>query len=440
MFFKDDIIAAQATSPGKSAIAVIRMSGAGALKILRRCIPEFQSEIVPRRATLASFGEENREIDQVVFIYYRGPKSYTGEDLIEIHCHGGEYITRRILNSLCRNGARPAEPGEFTFRAFLNGKMDLTQAEAVSDLIESESEYARRNALNQLNGGLYKEIKEISDVLLSLIAELEVELEFPEEEPFEADYWGWGVRMRVAMKQIRSMVEKGDSGRAVREGFRVTIAGPPNSGKSTLLNTLTGEDRAIVHSKAGTTRDILREAVEIGGIKVWLTDTAGLRQVRDEVEQEGVNRAEREIGSADLIIYLFDLGAGLEDSSGKTPEKNCLFVGNKIDIHDGAGMECDLKISALRGDGLNELRDLIAKTALGKGIEGGVIANERHLVSLKHSLECMERAVEITKKEGETELIALELREAAKSLGDIIGEAVTEEVLEEIFSRFCIGK
>ena len=437
LILQDDIITARSTAPGPGAIALTRLSGENCLDLLKDCLTDFPAEIKPRHAYLASICDQAGEFDQVVFIYYQGPNSYTGEDLVEIHSHGGDYIPQRVLDVLCENGARPAEPGEFTFRAYMNGKMDLTQAEAVSEIIKAESKHGNRNALSQLKGGLSGEVKNYRDTLISVLAELELELEFPDDEPYDADYHGWSEKLRRVKSGIEDIVRLGNSGRAIREGFRVVIAGPPNSGKSTLLNALLGENRAIVHPSAGTTRDILRESVEIGGVRVWLSDTAGLREIGDDVESEGVERAKREMESADLIVYLFDLAKNALQTAN---DGRIVKVGNKADLYPDSKPECDLKISALKGIGLDELKRSITERALGAGIEGAIIANERHLDAFRKAAQNLQRALEIVSFEGETELIALETREAARWLGEIIGEGVTEEVLENIFSRFCIGK
>lgn len=411
------------------------------MKVLRECILDFNGSISPRRTALVRVGDEKGEIDQAVVIYYQSPKSYTGEDLIEVHCHGGEYIAGRVLNLLFEKGARPAEPGEFTFRAFLNGKMDLTEAEAVADIITAESEAGRRNALMQLYGGLTETIKGIREDILNVLAEVEAEIEFPEDEPVEIDYSGWKSRLLKAGERIRKTIEIGELGKPVREGFRVTIAGPPNSGKSTLLNALLGEDRAIVHPAAGTTRDVLRESTKIGGIKVWLNDTAGLRERAEEVEAEGIERARKEMTTSDLVIYLFDLGIGLNEENARDYyHKKHILAGNKVDLYSDGEVKCDIKISALHGDGLEELKGMVVERALGGILESGVIANERHLKLLRRADDRIKEAVKLVESERETEIIALEMREALTALGNIIGEGVTEEVLVKIFSRFCIGK
>ena len=442
MYFEDDIIAARATPPGESAIAVIRMTGNGCLNILTDCMPGFNGDLQPRRATLAQLGDDAGIIDQVIAIFYPTPNSYSGEDMVEVHCHGGGYISRRILSLFYEHGARPAGPGEFTFRAFLNGKMDLTQAEAVLDIIAAESESARKNALRQLYGGFSKLVRKLREELLDILAEVEAEIEFPEDESLELDYSNWSDRINGLINSIKAVIDLGRCGRSVREGFRVTIAGPPNSGKSTLLNALLGEERAIVHHSAGTTRDILREAVEIDGVRIILTDTAGLRSNAEEIESEGINRAKREIETADMVILLYDLSLGFngEQYISELSRNAVVIAGNKVDLYPDVRDECDIKISALRGDGLEQLKIMIAEKAQCSRIEEGVIANERHLELLQRSHECLLVAVKLTASEGETELIALELREAAGALGNITGEGVTEEVLEKIFSRFCIGK
>lgn len=435
---QDDIIAALATASGKSALSIVRMSGKGCLAVMRKCLVKEPDNIHPREANISGIKDDRGEFDQVVYIHYREPRSYTGEDMVEINCHGGDYISQRLLSLLCAKGARPAEPGEFTFRAFINGRIDLTQAEGVADIIAAESELANKNALLILNGGLLEKVKDIRQTLIRVDAEIEVELEFPEDEPMEADYWGWSERLKRAKNELDSLIYTGRKARAVREGFRVVIAGPPNSGKSTLLNALLGENRAIVNPKPGTTRDILKEKTEIGGLQVILSDTAGLRETTEEIESEGINRARKEIESANLVIYLYDISIGRreKDFNGR----NVIFTANKADLYPGMDENNDLKISALRGDGLDKLKDEIKKHALQKTVEGSIVANERHLNKLLKTSDCVLHALEIANIEGETEMMALEIREGIRLLGEITGEGVTEEVLEEIFGRFCIGK
>lgn len=439
MYYNDeDIITALATPPGKGAIAIVRLSGPDCLNTFRKCVKGYPVAPKPRDAVLTVLADERGEFDQAVAIYYRNPLSYTGEDLLEINCHGGEYITQRLLDVLCRNGARPAEPGEFTYRAFINGKINLTQAEAVADVIAAESELGNRNSVRQLQGGLSDAIIRMRKELISVLAELEVELEFPDDEPMEADYWGWSERMKDALNELEEIIRNSSKGRVIREGFRVVIAGPPNSGKSTLLNTLLGENRAIVHRQAGTTRDVLRESVEIGGLKVILSDTAGLRNIGEEVESEGIRRAYNEMISADMILYILDL-CSFELLDDPDTDKT-LVIGNKVDICSNTDIKTDLNISALKKTGIDELKRLIRSRALKSGVENGIIANERHLTAMRRSSANIQKALEIANLEGETELIAFEVREALRNLGSIIGEDVTEEVLENIFSRFCIGK
>lgn len=438
MYNSEDIIAAQATAPGAGAISVIRLSGEGCLKVFRRCVKDCPEVIQPWRAYLREVADEDGVFDQVIFIYFRSPHSYTGEDMVEISCHGGHYISQRMLHMLFNYGVRPAEPGEFTLRAFINNKVDLTQAEAVSEIIAAQSRLGNRNAMIQLRGRLSERVRNMRRKLVHLLAELEVEIEFPEDEPMEADYQGWSERLQKVVAEMDSMIVRGNTGRIVREGYRVVIAGPPNSGKSTLMNALLDAERAIVHPSAGTTRDVLKESVEIGGIRVWLSDTAGLRDNVIGVEYEGIRRAIREMEEADFVIYLFDLGVGKPDIGIANGE--LITVGNKLDIHPEVEVDCDLRISALRGDGLPALKEEIRRRAFGGGIEGAVIANERHLQSLRQASSAIQRALEIAKFEGETELMALEIRDAVRFLGEITGEDVTEDTLEAIFSRFCIGK
>jgi tRNA modification GTPase len=440
LYFSDDIIVALATPPGKSALAVIRLSGKGCLELFRSCLKKQDAIFRPWRASLAEIMDVEEPIDQAIVIYYQAPKSYTGEDLMEIICHGGEYVVERVMEVLIDKGARPAQAGEMTFRAFIEGKLDLTQAEAVSDIISAQSRFAHRNAIAQLHGGLSAKISAIKKELIEILSEIEVEIEFPEDEPLVINYEDWNGKLLEALREIEGLYLQGLKGKSAREGFRVTIAGPPNSGKSTLLNALLGEERAIVHHIPGTTRDTLRESLEIGGVRIWLSDTAGLRSNADEVESEGIKRTHREIQTGDLVIYLFDLQEGLKIESDSLSSHNILFVGNKLDICSGEEIVCDLKISALKGIGLEGLKSAVMAKALGDWRESGIVANQRHLSSLKEAMDYLKSALALCQSRGESELLALEIRSSASALGEILGEGVTEEVLETIFSRFCIGK
>ena len=440
--YESDVIAAPATPPGKSALAMIRMSGEGVLEVMKKCLVKNGDKLEPRRATLVEIGDKSEAFDQAIAIFYRAPNTYTGEDMIEICCHGGDYIRNKVTNLLWAKGARPAEPGEFTLRAFLNGKKDLAQAEAVAELIEAESDAARRNALEQLHGGLSKRVNGIRNALMDMLSEIEAEIEFPDDEPESVDFKAWKIQLEESIKSVDEIISMHSENKALREGFKVVIAGPPNSGKSTLLNRLLGVERAIVHSLAGTTRDLVRSSVEIGGIKIWITDTAGLRESKSPIEKEGVNRAITEMETSDLVLYLFDLKERNDTSISLMEDKynDALIVGNKVDLYKEDGIKCDLKISALRGDGVEQLMNLIKGKAVKCESNSVVVVNQRHLECLMKAKNAMKAALVRAECEKDMELLAFEMKAAASALGNITGEEVTEEVLSRIFSKFCIGK
>ncbi|MBL7191949.1 tRNA uridine-5-carboxymethylaminomethyl(34) synthesis GTPase MnmE [bacterium] len=440
--YEKDVIAAPATPPGKSAIAVIRMCGDEALDIIRKCLDKDRLELAPRRAVLTDIVQDGEKIDRVIVIYFKAPESYTGEDMIEISCHGGDIIRERIMSLLCEKGARPAEPGEFTLRAFLNGKMDLTQAEAVSDIIATDSEIGRRYALEKLQGGLSKRITPIRNIILDILAEAEADIEFPEEESDSIDFPQWLKKAREAWEMMNKILKSYICEDKVKEGFKIVIAGPPNSGKSTLLNRLIGEERAIVHHEAGTTRDVIRESIEMNGVRIWLTDTAGLRDAYSSVESEGISRAEQAIKAADMVLYLIDLNNYDRNDSifERMKAKEIIKIGNKVDLNPGEGIECDLKISALRGNGIDDLLEIIKEKAGSLSVEGGMMMNERQYKCLTDADRSLTSGIKKLVNEKDMYLMCEDLKGAAFSLGEITGEEVTEEVLSRIFEKFCIGK
>jgi tRNA modification GTPase len=442
----EDTIAAVSTPIGEGAIAAIRISGSDALPILAKV---FQARIapehlVPRRVVCGHVQDAKGKIDDVLVTYFKGPKSYTGEDLIEISCHGGILVTRRILEVVLAAGARIANPGEFTQRAFLNGKMDLTQAEAVMDLIRAQTDLALRAANEQLAGHLGSELTEVRELLLTTLAHVEAYIDFPDEQ-IDPDT-GKALLDRVLSLEIRldRLLATAGHGRILRHGLRTVIYGSPNVGKSSLLNLLLGFDRAIVSDLPGTTRDTIEEVINIRGIPVRLIDTAGARESGDVVESEGIRRAQAQVDQADLVIQVVDGSrppAGLKNfDRGKS-----VLLLNKCDlgIHPQWGEFDGVRFSCLKNIGLEELNQAIWDRVMGEKVHFAdirVAINARHQACLRNAKQFLSVG-RLTLEKGESpEFIAIELRGALDAIGEVVGKLDTEDILGKIFSEFCIGK
>jgi len=455
---KRDTIAAIATPYGESAIGIVRLSGPESLDILKKVFKGKSSSFRPRFAHYGFVVDKNGEpIDEAVVIYYKAPHSYTGEDMVELNLHGNPLILKRVLNRLLEEGARLAEPGEFTKRAFLNGKLDLTQAEAVAELISAKTELARKLALNQLQGALSKEIKPLREELLMLHALVESSIEFEEEDIPTITPEELKERLKRILQRVEQLLKTAQTGKAVREGIKLAIVGKPNVGKSSLFNRLLGEERAIVTDIAGTTRDYLEETVNLKGIPVRLIDTAGIREAKDTVERIGVERSLQKLKEADVVLFVVDGSKeNLSQEELKLAQtvaksgKPTLVVINKIDL--GRKLQLPenfplkgaptVEVSAKTGEGLEKLGEEILKIAGVNAAEGGnIYISVRHENLLKRAKKALENALNYL--EGEfysPEILMLDLREATDALGEIIGEVTTEDVLGQIFSTFCIGK
>ena len=442
----EETIAALATPPGEGALAVIRISGPQALAVADavfrgKAMPSAMEE---RRVVLGTVVESGGGVvDEVLLTVFRNPRSYTGEDLVEISGHGGMLVASRVLAAVLAAGARMARPGEFTERAFLNGKLDLTQAEAVMDLISAQTPRAARAAACQLEGRLGREIAALRAELLESVAHLEAFIDFPEEgiDPES----GNALRRRVegiAAHLARLLATAGE-GRLLREGITLALCGAPNAGKSSLLNRLLGTERAIVSESAGTTRDTIEERASLGGYPFRVIDTAGLRETEDPVEREGVERARRAAENADLRLHLVDCAV---QSGPVTP----LFAGemlviNKIDlVADRTKLPEAVLISCRTGEGISELVAAILARVTGRpGAEAApdsTAINARHQECLRRASASLSAAMELLGAGEPPELVAVELRAALGAVGEILGEAGTEEILGKIFSSFCIGK
>ena len=443
----DDPIAAIATAPGRGGIGVVRVSGKDLAQLTRALLGRLPA---PRRAIRAAFVDaRGAAIDDGLALYFPAPHSYTGEDVLELQGHGGPVVMQMLLKRCLELGARLAEPGEFTRRAFLNDKLDLAQAESVADLIEAATDSAARCALRSLRGEFSAAIEELLRQLIELRMLVEATLDFPEEEldPMDrADAKGRHARLLGA---IETALAKSRQGSLLRTGLQVVLAGQPNVGKSSLLNRLAGEELAIVTPIAGTTRDSVRQTIQIDGVPLSIVDTAGLRDTQDEVERLGVARTWSEIGKADVVLLLVDARAGVTKQDlelvARIPQgAKRVFVHNKIDLagadprvqRDAAATS--LYLSAKTGAGMDLLRaELLGIAGWQQGAEDLFMARERHLVALRQAAQHAARAGEHF---GRLELFAEELRLAQQQLNSITGEFAADDLLGEIFSRFCIGK
>lgn len=435
-----DTIAAISTPPGEGAVALIRISGPGARPILGKI---FRPEIpAPRRAACGRIHENGATVDQVLVTVFEAPASYTGEDMVEIGCHGGILLAAHILEIVLRQGARAADPGEFTQRAFLNGKMDLTRAEAVMDLIRARTPLALRAAAEQLQGRLGAEVSGIRADVLETVAHLEAWIDFPEEGIDPATGELLLEKISACISRIECLLSTAESGRVLREGVRVAIVGRPNAGKSSLLNRLLGMERAIVSPVPGTTRDTIEESACLRGILFRLTDTAGLRETQDPVEREGVDRARRTIEQADLVLHILDASAEFDEPGLRERE---ILVANKIDlIASGTRLPAKaLRVSSITGDGYPGLIEAMVRETCGQHLSAGqslAAVNARHKTLLESAAVSLHAAAALLRAGEPPELPAIDLRAALASVGQIIGAADTEEILGEIFGRFCIGK
>ena len=452
-----DTIAAIATPPGQGAVAVLRVSGPEAIAVADRVFKAKRkpSELESRVQSLGTICDDHTHLDSVLLTVFRKPSSFTGEDVVEIACHGGVLVTRRILELLLRRGASLADPGEFTRRAFLNGKLDLTQAEAIMDLIGASSDRALRAAAEQLEGTLGTQIRTLQSELLALLAHIEAYIDFPEEDISPDTGSALLQRLQAILQTMESLLASASQGRLIREGARTVISGPPNAGKSSLLNRLLGFERAIVSATPGTTRDTLEESIILRGWSLRLVDTAGLRESLDPIEQEGMNRAMRQRAEADLILHVRDgalpaeciiADAGYSEAKAGPEE---ILILNKSDIteHPSWADSPAIRISCLSGEGVRELEDTIdAKltAAFGTGLHsessGFVVINARHQDCLRRGVEQTHVAKAGLKDGISPEFVAEELRGALHAIGEIVGQTDTEDLLGQIFSTFCIGK
>lgn len=444
---KTSTIVAIATPPGQGAISLIRISGPHALEIAKRFFSPIPSPFVPR---FQNFGKcRDRDgvvIDEVLLTWFEAPASFTGEDVVEICCHGGTVVTRCILERILELGATPAEPGEFSQRAFLNGKIDLTQAEAIMDLISAQTDLAVKAAGEQLAGRLGKEIESLRKTLIEIVAHVEAYIDFPDEDIDPESKELIGNRIGTVIEAINQLLDTADRGRILREGIKTVLCGAPNAGKSSLLNHLVGFDRAIVSHRPGTTRDTIEETISLDGIPLRLIDTAGIRDSDDEIEQAGIERTQVQMKEADLVLHLLD---STERNVPMTLPEGPVVVRilNKTDLPPHPDWETDplaIPVSCLTGGGVAELRKHIVATITGaeEGFPQGelVAINTRHLHYLKSAKSFLEAAREQLAEGSSPEFVSFEIHEALDSVGSVVGKTDVEEILGSIFSSFCIGK
>lgn len=441
-----ETIAAIATPPGEGALAVLRISGKSALAVAAAVFrgKEVPSAMEERRVAFGRIADAEGEIlDEVLLTVFRNPRSYTGEDLVEISGHGGPVVAGRVLAAVLAAGARMARPGEFTERAFLNGKLDLTQAEAVMDLISAQTPRAAKVAAGQLEGRLGEAIHRLRAELLEAVAHLEAFIDFPEEGIDPESGAALRGRMEGVEGRIVSLLETAGEGRLLREGITLALCGAPNAGKSSLLNRLLGVDRAIVSEIAGTTRDTIEERASLGGYPFRVIDTAGLRETEDPVEREGVERARRAAENADLRIHLVDVSAGSVPVTPLFDDE--LVVLNKVDlVSDLSDLPSGIPISCRTGQGIEALVAAILGKVTGRNAAEAApdvtAINTRHRDCLRKAQRHLAAAIALLESGEPPELVAVELRSALGDVGEIVGEAGTEEILGKIFSSFCIGK
>ena len=443
-----DTIAAISTPAGEGAIALIRVSGVDAIAVADKI---FRGKEKPSRfaSHVQHFGEifdaADQLIDQVMLSIHRAPASYTGEDLIEISCHGGLLVSARLLEACLCAGARAARPGEFTERAFLNGKMDLTQAEAVIDLIRAKTDLALRSATEQLEGRLGEKIAKIRNELISLLAHIDASIDFPEEGITPDEGEKLRARLDSVREKIAALLATANQGRILREGVRVVIYGTTNAGKSSLLNRLLGYDRVIVSEAHGTTRDTIEETINFDGVPIRLLDTAGLRTSTSELESEGIARTEKSLQLADLRLHIADRNAPKPPHFDERADgSNEIVVLNKSDLPEDSEWKNfhALRISCVTGEGLQDLqREILARiTKQNLRPESAMAINTRHRDCLRRALEFCDRAGAALGQGLAPEYVAVDLNEALRAVGEVIGAVEVEQILDSVFGQFCIGK
>ncbi len=456
---RTDTIAAIATAMTNSGIGIVRISGMQSLEIIEKIYKgKKEKDFKNVNTHTIHYGyivDCEETIDEVLVMVMKGPHSFTGEDTVEINCHGGVYVLKRVLETVIKHGARPAEPGEFTKRAFLNGKMDLSQAEAVIDIIGSKNEYALKSSVSQLKGNIQKKIKEIREEIIYHTAFIETALDDPEHINVD----GYGEKLKVTvdnlLEELDKLLKSSDNGRIIKEGIKTVIVGKPNAGKSSLLNVLVGEDRAIVTDIEGTTRDVLEEYIQLQGISLNIMDTAGIRDTEDVVEKIGVDKAKSHANEADLIIYVVDSSRELDDNDFEIIEmirdKKAVILLNKSDLATVVTKDMVksiiekpiLAISAKEESGIHELEETLKNMFFHGEISFNdevYITNIRHKTAIRDAYDSLTKVNMSIENNMPEDFYSIDLLDAYELLGSITGETIGEDLVNEIFSKFCMGK
>ena len=469
---KKDTIAAISTGMSNSGIGIVRISGEDAFRVIDHIYrgKEKLSEADSHTIHYGFIKDGEETVDEVLVSIMRAPKTFTGEDTVEINCHGGVFVVKKILETVIKNGARPAEPGEFTKRAFLNGKMDLSQAEAVIDIIQSKNEYALQSSVSQLKGSVKKKIKDIRNKIIYHTAFIETALDDPEHISVD----GYGEQLKVVVNEILVELEKlissSENGRIIKEGIQTVIVGKPNAGKSSLLNVLSGRDRAIVTDIEGTTRDILEEQIQIQGLNLNIIDTAGIRETEDIIEKIGVDKAKDYAQSADLIIYVVDASRPLDENDAQIIDliygRKAIILLNKSDLNtvitkekmqnyinerykklENEGNYAKtipmIEISAKEEQGIQEFEEIVKSMFLQRNLsfnEEVYITNMRQKSALQEAYQSLEKVEESIQNQMPEDFYSIDLMDAYEALGSITGETIGEDLVNEIFSKFCMGK
>ena len=446
-----DTIAAQATASGEGGIAIVRLSGSECEQILLRVFrPKSAKPMKSRVLTFGNVMDGDTVVDEAMAVLFRAPYSYTREDVAEIHCHGSDALVRRILLLLLSAGARMARPGEFTCRAFLNGRIDLTQAEAVMRMIRAGSERAMTSAIRQMEGGVSAFVRTAREEIIALLAAMAAAIDFPDEVEEQETAQQVHAQCCAIVDKLRRSCDP-RAGRIEDEGLRVVLCGRPNAGKSSLLNALIGGERAIVTDIPGTTRDTLTESIQIDGVKVCLTDTAGLRETGDAVERIGVERAKKALGEADVRVLVLDSSCAIEAEDrealcGLSPQLVVLSKGDLDTVVTAEAAQAEfpgaqlISVCAPKGEGLDQLRRLLVSFAPADGAESSMLSQARHVQAALRACDALEDAMRAIDDGMPLDVCAVDLSGALDCLGEITGETMSEQVIDEVFARFCVGK
>lgn len=458
--FMADTIAAIATPLGEGGVGVVRVSGPNSLSIMKTIYRECPDEVIPRHVYYGhAVDNEGTVIDDMVSIYMKAPHTFTGDDVVEFQAHGSNISLRLILRSAIAAGARLADPGEFTKNAFLNGRLDLSQAEAVIDLIKARSEKSLSIASDQLNGNLGQEIVDIRNNIKDVLAQMAVSIDFPDEDIEQVSYDEFLAELMKQQGRLGNLIKSAEFGKLAREGIKLALVGRTNVGKSSLMNGLLGEDRAIVTNIPGTTRDTIEESATIGGYPIVIVDTAGIRDTDDLIEQIGIEKSKNEINIADLVIMVIDGSRDLEDEDFEIAYhiegKKVLLVVNKEDLGINIPKREIEKIKSILScnsilyttvktiEGIGKVRDAIEDIfaeGFFKSEGGNIVTNERHKDALVRASESLVQGIELLDMHEPLEIVEIEVHDAFQILGEIIGETASEEILDTVFSKFCLGK